>query len=175
MSHATELAARLRGLGDLGTTNYSMDRHWDLIIAHPPCTYLTAASAVRLFEKDHSIRDFDRLEKGCEARRLFMMFLNAKAQRVCVENPVPLKLWKLPQWTQIIEPYQFGEPWKKRTCLWLRGLPELRPTEQVEAKGLWVDSSSRRATHYQLKSNRDSKTRARTFAGIARAMAEQWG
>ena len=155
---------------------HSIDGPWDLLIAHPPCTYLTAASSVRLFEKDHSIRDFDRLEKGCAGRRLFYTFWNAKCQRIAIENPVPLKLWKLPAWSQIIDPYEFGDPWRKRTCLWLKGLPELKLTHVVEPEGLWVGSSSKQKTSkYHLKSNRDSKTRSKTFPGIAEAMAEQWG
>lgn len=149
---------------------------WDLIIAHPPCTYLTTAGSIRLFEKDHTIRDFDRLEKGCNARRLFMMFWKARCEKICIENPVPMKLWKLPPYTQIIEPFMFGEEWRKRTCLWLKGLPELQPTKLVEAKGLWVGSSSkRRCSNYELTSIRDSKKRSLTFTGIAEAMGEQWG
>ena len=88
----------------------------------------------------------------------------------------------MPEYSQIIEPYMFGDPWKKRTCLWLRNVPPLVPTEIVKPKGLWVGSASGRnlgtgrvKSGYTLKSNRDSKTRAKTFPGIARAMAEQWG
>ena len=155
---------------------HSIDGRWDLIVAHPPCTYLTAASSVRLFEKDHSIHDFERLARGCEARRLFMRFYEAKAERVCIENPVPLKIWKLPKWDQVIEPYQFGEPWRKKTCLWLKNLPLLKSTRIVDPQGLWVGSSSKgHNRQYILKSNRDQKTRSRTFEGIAKAMAEQWG
>lgn len=145
-------------------------------MAHPPCTYLTAAGAIRLFKKDHTISDYRRMAKGCEARELFMTFYNARCERKCIENPVPMKIWQLPEPTQIIEPYMFGEPWKKRTLLWLINLPALVPTEVVEPKGLWVGSSSKRkTTKYELKSIRDSKKRSKTFPGIARAMAEQWG
>lgn len=93
--------------------------------------------------------------------------------------PLPLKCFELPPYTQIIEPYQFGDPWRKRTCLWLRGLPSLIPTDVVEPKGLWVGSTSAKRdqtiySRYALHSNRDPKRRAKTFPGIARAMAEQW-
>ena len=85
----------------------------------------------------------------------------------------------MPQYNQIVEPYMFGDPWKKRTCLWLKGLPKLTPTNIVAPEGLWVGSTSLKRdpsihTRYKLHSNRDPKRRAKTFPGIARAMAEQW-
>ena len=149
---------------------------WDLLIAHPPCTYLTAASAVRLYNHDHTIKDFDRLQAGWAARDFFMAFLDANVPMIAVENPCPLHLFDLPPYSQIIEPYMFGDPWKKRTCLWLRGLPNLVPTDLVEPLGLWVGSSSKRnKSNYILASHRSQKMRSKTFPGIARAMAEQWG
>lgn len=155
---------------------------WDMLIAHPPCTYLTAASAVRLFNKDHTVKDWERERKGWEARRLFLQMLCSGVEKIAVENPCPLRWFGLPEYSQIVEPYMFGDPWKKRTCLWLRNVPPLVPTEIVKPEGLWVGSTSGRnlgtgrvKSDYTLKSNRDSKTRAKTFPGIARAMAEQWG
>lgn len=155
---------------------------WDLLIAHPPCTYLTASSAVRLFDRNHAVKDWARERKGWEARRFFLRILSSGIKAVAVENPVPLKWFCLPIYSQIIEPYMFGDPWKKRTCLWLRGLPNLKPTDVVEPQGLWVGSTSGRdgctgriKSGYKLRSKRDSKSRAKTFPGIARAMAEQWG
>ncbi len=153
--------------------------HWDMIIAFPPCTYLTAAEAVRLFNHDGTIKDCDRLEKGKEAAEFFKMFLFARCEKIAVENPTMLKIFGLPRYTQVIEPYMFGDPWKKRTCLWLKGLPPLFPTSWVEPRGLWVGSTSANRdpkiyTKYRLKSSRDPKQRAKTFPGIAKAMAEQW-
>lgn len=155
---------------------------WDLLIAHPPCTYLTAASAVRLFTPDHTIRDLAREKLGWEARKFFCRILYADVPRVAVENPAPLKYFQLPHYSQIIEPYEHGEPWKKRTCLWLVNLPPLVPTHVVEPKGLWVGSASGRDGHtgriksgYTLASHREQKERSKTFPGIAAAMAEQWG
>lgn len=150
---------------------------WDMIIAHPPCTYLTNAGAVRLRVKGEI--DQDRMEKAKEAKKFFMHFLEADCERIAIENPLPGKIHQLPPYSQIIEPYMFGDPWKKRTCLWLRGLPPLMATDLVEPKGLWVGATSSRRdakvhSRYALKSNRDSKTRSKTFPGIARAMAEQW-
>lgn len=155
---------------------------WDMMIAHPPCTYLTAASAIRLFNPDHSIKDPERERKGWQAKEFFLKILNSEVGKIAVENPVPLKRFELPAYSQIIEPYMFGDPWKKRTCLWIKGLQNLKPTNIVEPLGLWVGATSGRKngtgrvkSGYILKSNRDQKTRSKTFPGIAQAMAEQWG
>ena len=152
---------------------------WDMIIAHPPCTFLTAAGAVRLFNHDGKVKDYLRYEMGVKAAEFFTAFLNADCPKIAVENPVPLKCFGLPRYDQIIEPYQFGEPWRKRTCLWLKGVPPLMATQIVEPKGLWVGSTSARRDptirqKYDLHSNRNPKRRAKTFKGIAKAMAEQW-
>ena len=152
---------------------------WDMIIAFPPCTYLTAVSAVRLFNRDHSVKDAERYAKGVDAARFFRTFLDAKCERVAVENPTMLKCFGLPAPNQAVEPFMFGDPWKKRTCLWLKGLPKLQPTNMVEPKGLWVGSTSGRRdstvySRYELKSNRNQKLRSKTFPGIAKAIAEQW-
>lgn len=155
---------------------------WDMLIAHPPCTYLTSASAVCLFTTDHRIRDWEREQHGWEARRFFLRLLSSGVRRIAVENPAPLRYFELPRYSQIVEPYMFGDPWRKRTCLWLRGLPPLQPTNVVEPLGLWVGSSSSKRdaakktkTGYVLASHRNSRQRAKTFPGIAEAMAEQWG
>lgn len=87
---------------------HCIDGPWDLLIAHPPCTFLTHSSAVRLFNKDHSVKDPERLEKGWEARAFFMQCLEADCPRKAVENPSPLKIWGLPKYTQIIEPYMLS-------------------------------------------------------------------
>ena len=155
---------------------------WDMLIAHPPCTYLTSASAVRLFTPDHRVKDWEREQRGWEARRFFLRLLSSGVRRIAVENPAPLRYFELPGYSQIVEPYMFGDPWRKRTCLWLRGLPPLQPTNVVEPLGLWVWSSSSKRdaakktkTGYVLASHRNSRQRAKTFPGIAEAMAEQWG
>lgn len=154
---------------------HKIEGGWDMVIAHPPCTYLTHSSAVRLFNKDHTVKDLERLEKGWKAKEFFMLCLGADCKRKAIENPSPLKIWGLPPYTQIIEPYMFGDPWRKSTCLWLEGLPPLVPTDLVEPRGLWVGSSSKRSSAYELRSKRNAKERSKTFPGIARAMAEQWG
>lgn len=153
---------------------------WDMVIAHPPCTYLTAAGAVRLFNADHSVADPERMEKGKAAAEFFMNIWESACPRIAIENPVPMRCFGLPRYSQIIEPWMFGAPWRKRTCLWLKGLPPLISTEApVKPLGLWVGSTSARRDptikqRYELPSNRDPKRRSKTFPGIARAMAEQW-
>ena len=141
---------------------------FDLIIAHPPCTYLTSASASRLFDSDHKIKNYDRYVKGFFAAKFFKRILDAPCPKIAIENPTPLKCFRLPQYTQIIEPYMFGDPWHKRTCLWLKGLPPLEPTNIVTPESFWVGNNSKGGF-------RDPKMRSRSFDGIAKAMAEQWG
>lgn len=156
--------------------NHCINGKWDLIIAHPPCTYLSSAGAVRLYGKDHHIKDIDRYNKGLKAAKFFYSLMSAECEHIAIENPVPLKIFCLPQYTQIIQPYQFGEPWQKRTCLWLKGLPELQPTNIVEPTGYWIGAHGHdKAPHGMSKGFRDQKTRSKTFWGIAHAMAEQWG
>ena len=149
---------------------------WDLMIAHPPCTYISGASAVRLYDKNHNIKDEARYVKMLDAAEFFKSFLNADVPRICVENPVPLKIAGLPQYSQIIEPFWFGDPWHKRTCLWLKNLPPLKATNVVEPTGYWIGAHGHdKAPHGMSKGFRDQRTRSKTFPGIAKAMAEQWG
>ena len=149
---------------------------WDLIIAHPPCTYISAASAVRLFNSDHTIKDYIRYTKMKSAAIFFMRFLNADCEKIAIENPVPLRVAALPEYSQTIEPYMFGDPWKKRTCLWLKGLEPLKPTDVVEPIGYWIGAHGHdKAKKGMSKGFRDQKTRSKTFPGIAAAFAEQWG
>lgn len=151
---------------------------WDLIIAHPPCTYLSSVSACRLFDDKGKVKDWDREKRGRAAREFFMKLLEAPAARVCVENPAPLSYFKLPKYSQIIEPYYFGDPWKKRTCLWLRGLSDLVATNVVKPTSCWVVDGGGSSCRIKLKGEppaRSQRERSRTFPGIAAAMADQWG
>lgn len=151
---------------------------WDLLIAHPPCTYLTNASAVRMRVKGEIVPE--RYAKAMEAKEFFMRFINADCDRICVENPVPLKIVNLPPYTQIIQPWQFGHPYTKRTCLWLKGLPKLKPTNIItEGVQPYVNGGCKDAhgnyRRFQGRKERDPKTRSKTFEGIAEAFANQWG
>lgn len=145
---------------------------WDMIIAHPPCTYLSAAGAQRTFPV-HGVADPERYAKDEEAARFFRAFIETDCPRVAVENPVPMRCFGLPRYDQIIHPYMFGHAWYKRTCLWLKGLPPLFATELVEPTGYWVQRSGHRAKN-EMRGHRGPKLRSKTFPGIARAMAEQW-
>ena len=150
---------------------------WDLIIAHPPCTYLSKAGGSRL-RVNGEIQQ-SRYDKGVAATEFFIAFLNADCPRIAVENPVPLKIFGLPPYSQIIQPFMFGDPWMKTTCLWLKGLPPLMATDIVVPTGKWVSSSDHRKVkvndQWQTSGKNTKKERSKTFPGIARAMAEQWG
>lgn len=142
---------------------------WDLMIAHPPCTYLSNAGARFLYPK--GILNEDRLAKGLEAKEFFMKLYNANIPKICVENPIPSKVYALPNYTQTIQPYEYGHPFKKKTCLWLKGLPKLIPTNIVNER-----QSSKVPGNWFNKGGKDrQKNRAKTFQGIADAMAQQWG
>ena len=150
---------------------------WDLLIAHPPCTYLSNAGARHLW-KGHQLQE-DRVMKGILGRDLFMRFWWADIPRICVENPVPSKVFCLPEYTQIIQPYQFGHPYSKKTCLWLKNLDPIMPTNIVEPIATWCPSGSYSHKHDEKSKGmftRDrARNRAKTFPGVARAFAEQFG
>ncbi len=148
---------------------------WDLLIAHPPCTYLSKVSANRLFNKDHSIKDYSRLQNGKEAAEFFMHFYNANCSKICIENPVPMKIWGLPDYTMIIQPYEFGHFESKATCLWLKGLPYLMPTTYPPARADVIPMSGVNGWGNKSGDKRRSVLRSKTFEGIAKAMAQQWG
>ena len=105
---------------------------WDLIIAHPPCTYLTNCGAPSLF-KGGKMNE-ERYKKGLEAKKFFLKLLNAPCEKICVENPTPLRIFELPPHSQVIQPYFFGDPFQKRTLLWLKNLPLLIPTDITEER-----------------------------------------
>lgn len=147
---------------------------WDLLIAHPPCTYLTSAGACRLMPKGKI--DKIRLEKGLEAKAFFLKFYNADCNKVCIENPAPLKIYALPPYSQIIQPYMFGENITKRTCLWLKNLPPLRETNNVGKPKTDTYIRQNGAQHYKCWTQNlsSAKERSKTFPCIAQAMAKQW-
>lgn len=105
---------------------------WDMLIAFPPCTYLTNAGAVRLRIKGEINQE--RMAKAVEAKAFFMRFLNADCPKICVENPTPGKIHQLPPYTQAVHPYMFGHPYTKRTCLWLKNLPPPCPDKSCHRR-----------------------------------------
>lgn len=154
---------------------------WDLIVAFPPCTYLSNAGACRLYPKKGQL-DMDRYQKGLEAKDFFMKFLEADCPKIAVENPVSSKVFDMPPHTQEIQPYEFdpdGEhQWTKKTRLWLVGLDPLVPTTPFdEPAGPYVPSGTGRkdrSKYGAAKRGEDAKNRAKTFHGIARAIAAQF-
>ena len=162
-----------------GRCNFkTMDGIEHSIIAHPPCTYLSNAGARWLYSGGKL--NEERYRNGLDGKEFFMAMLNADCPRIAVENPIPSRIYDLPQYTQIIQPYQFGEPWSKKTCLWLKGLEPLQPTSVVEEYKPYCSSGSYSKTHepkYKGASRKggSAKSRSKTFHGIAKAMAEQWG
>lgn len=153
-----------------------LSQKWDMIIAFPPCTYLTNAGARHLW-KNHELNE-ERYAKGMEARAFFMKFYEADCPMVAIENPTPSRVYGIPPHSQVIQPYQFGHPYTKRTQLWLRGLPPLKPTNIVEPERTWCPSGSYSGKHNDKHRGVFTKDRPRqrskTFEGIAKAMAEQW-
>ena len=150
-----------------------------MIIAFPPCTYISNAGACRLYPKKGQL-DKERYKKGLEGKAFFMQFLNADCPRIAVENPVGYMSSEYIKPTQIIHPYMFGDPARKATCLWLKGLEPLKPTNIVEPEiihyknGKGTDNPWHMET-INLPPHERAKGRSKTFPGIAKAMAEQWG
>lgn len=145
---------------------------WDLMVAHPPCQYLSRAGA-RWWKVP------GRQELALEAAAFVRVLYDAPIPRVAIENPIGMlnRLWRYPD--QTIEPYLFGHPFTKRTCLWLRGLPPLLSTEIVAERTAWLPSNTgagrRRGQRSQPGIAKTAHDASRTFTGIAAAMADQWG
>ena len=153
-----------------------LEKEWDLIIAHPPCTYMSKAGARWMYPKAGQLSE-ERYRLSQEAKDFFMKFYDCKCEHIAIENPVPLKVVGLPVPTQSIQPYEFGEPYSKKTLLWLRGLPKLEPTKIMEEHVPWMPSNTGGFSRGQGGSRgvvHDPRTASKTFDGIAKAMAEQW-
>ena len=155
-----------------GDVRELLSAHWDLIIAHPECTYITNSGV------SHLHKDVTRWKKLYEACEFFKLFLNSKCDRVCIENPIPHKYgrdWIGQKYSQIIQPWMFGHLEQKATCLWLKGLDPLVPTNNVKAEMMKLPDNERQRLHYLPPSLDRWKLRSTTYQGIANAMADQWG
>ena len=146
---------------------------WDLMVAHPPCTYMTN-SGVTWLHKDPT-----RWAKLDDAAAFFKLLLDAPIEKIAVENPIMHKYAKeriggIKQ-TQVIQPWMFGHMEQKATCLWLKNLSALVPTNDVKKEMLQLPDNERQRLHYLPPSADRWKKRSETFLGIAEAMAEQWG
>lgn len=146
-----------------------LSEHWDMIIAFPPCTYLT-------FAGNRHLNQPGRLEKRLAAAEFFMKFVNAPCEHIAIENPVGFmnSCYRKPD--QIIHPYMFGDPYMKRTCLWLKNLPLLEPTYYLpKPEPKYVQKDGKRRYWVETFSGSDrQKVRSKTFPGIAAAMAYQF-
>lgn len=142
---------------------------WDMMIAHPPCTYLSNAGARHLFPK--GILNQDRYGKGLEAKAFFVALLGSNIPKIAIENPTPSTIYNLPPCSQAIQPWMFGHPFTKRTCLWLKNLTPLIPTAIVEKR----EPTTIAGNWFNKTGGERWKQRSRTFQGIADAMAAQWG
>ena len=157
---------------------YDTSKRWELMIAHPPCTYLSHAGARWLYPNGKL--NHERYEKGIQATGFFMALLRAPIEKIAIENPMPSKIYGLPKHSQIIQPYQFGDEAQKKTLLWLKNLPNLKPTTIVgrgemvtyksgKTKAKWFMDAAKCKTPQER-----SRVRSITFNGIADAMATQW-
>lgn len=152
---------------------------WDLIIAHPPCTYLTNTGNPYLNVDKYGEKAIERHKNREEAFEFFMRFVNADCERIAIENPIGYVSSRYRKPNQIIQPYHFGAPFTKATCLWLKGLPCLIPecTEKpLDCKSYaWETMYDENGKTISWSSDLSKKLRSKTFEGIAKAMAEQWG
>lgn len=146
---------------------------WDLMVAHPPCTYMTNSGVTWLH------KDPNRWALLDEAARFFCQLLSAPILRIAIENPIMHKHAKERiggvKQTQVIQPWMFGHTEQKATCLWLKGLPALTPTNNVKQEMLKLPARERQRLHYLPPSVDRWKLRSTTYNGIAEAMAQQWG
>lgn len=160
-------------------TSHKIEGKWNMIIAHPPCTYLTITGN-RWFNVDkYGEKALKRIKDRELAIEFFLKFANANCEKIAIENPVGIISTAYRKPDQIIQPYQFGDTVEKKTCLWLKGLPKLTPTNVVTPPPRKKFGSGRTmpewyANCWSLSKEERSKERSKTFPGIANAMAKQW-
>lgn len=165
---------------------HSIDGRWDMIIAHPPCTYLTVAANKLYNIEKYGKKAVKRLEDREKAIEFFMAFVNADCERKAIENPIGVISTRYRKPDQIIQPYQFGHPVRKSTCLWLYNLPKLKPTNIVDFECIHSNGKSggysgpswivkdKNGKILSYKDPRVAKARSKTYEGVAKAMASQW-
>ena len=153
---------------------------WDLIIAHPPCTYLTVTGNRWFNVERYGEKALKRISDRERAAEFFLEIANADCGKIVIENPIGFMstFWRKPD--QIIQPYMFGDAYEKKTCLWLKGVPPLMPTNEVKPPERKRFESGKTmpewyANLWHLSAEERAKERSKTFPGIAKAMADQWG
>jgi hypothetical protein len=172
----------IKGWHYQGDVKDVLDLGWDLMIAHPDCTYITNSGVCHLWDKstinDTPVANIDRWNKLSDATDFFKLLMNCNIPKICIENPIPHK-YAIEQigstYTQLIQPYMFGHPEQKATCLWLKNLPKLQETNNVKEYMLTLPKKDRQRIHYMSPGKDRAKERARSFIGIGEAMADQWG
>ena len=147
---------------------------FDLMIAHPPCTYLANSGVRHLYNKDGSLNQ-DRNVNMLLAKHFFQRLLNAPIGKIAIENPIQHKYGKVRQQDQVVQPWMFGHTEKKATCLWLNGLPKLIETNNVKEETDKLPKNQQQRLFYLPPGPDRWKLRSTTYQGIADAMAEQWG
>lgn len=153
---------------------------WDMIIAFPPCTYLTVTGNKWFNVERYGEKAIKRKKDREDAIKFFMSFANADCQKIAIENPVGCMSTVYRKPNQIIHPYMFGDTERKATCLWLKGLPELIPTKIVEPNIIYYKNGKGSDSPWHMNTmslppKERAKARSKTFPGIAKAMADQWG
>lgn len=156
-----------------------MFTRWDMIIAHPPCTYLTVTGNRWFNVERYGDKAIQRIKDREDAIEFFMKFVNADCDSIAIENPVGIMSTEYRKPDCIIQPYMFGDPFEKKTCLWLKGLKPLEATNTVQPQKRVVFESGKSmpgwyAEAWKLPKEERSRLRSKTFPGIAKAMAEQW-
>ena len=158
---------------------------YDMMIAHPPCTYLAVSGARWMYNKDGSV-DQDRLRNQTSALTFVQTLMDAPIDKIAIENPISVISSHIRKPDQIVQPYHFGDKAQKSTCLWLKNLPKLKPTDIVD-KGEFIEFTSKkgvkkRQTKWYFDALKNAKTkdersslRSKTFKGMADAIANQWG
>ena len=153
---------------------------WDMILAFPPCTYLTNTGNRWFNEKMYGDKARQRKERRSEAISFFLKIAAAECDRIAIENPIGImsSVYRKPD--QIIHPYMFGEPERKATCLWLKGLPPLKATNMVKPNIIYYKNGKGTDSPWHMKTMKlppkeRARERSKTFQGVADAMAEQWG
>lgn len=152
-----------------------IDKRWDMIIAFPPCTYFSRVNYFNYYR--NGVFNQKRFDESRRYVDLFLAIYNADCEKICIENPLPISLFNsiLPPYSMRFQPFEFGEPYSKLTCLWLKNLPYLMPTLCcLEYKPFVVISGNMSDLDIKTIAER-SKFRSKTFPGVALAMAEQWG
>jgi hypothetical protein len=162
-----------------------IDKGWDMMIAHPPCTFLAVSGARWLYNKDGS-KNVERWKNQAKALDFVQKLMDAPIDKIAIENPISVISSNIRKPDQIVQPWQFGDKAQKSTCLWLKNLPKLEPTDIVE-KGEFIEFISKKGVKkkqpkWYFEALKNAKTpaerrtlRSKTFKGMAEAIANQWG